>query len=125
MKERYGIQASQAAVFRDLRALGIGKRISSTQAAYELSGDDASKEILRLAIANIQHNESLIVIHTLPGLAAFVADYLDLCSNTGIMGTLAGENTVFVTPELSHAINKVYKTVCQLLYFKQTPKDRT
>ena len=48
----------------------------------------------------------------------FVADFLDAQKNIGILGTLAGENTVFVAPILVNTIDTVYKAVCKKLYFK-------
>ncbi len=116
MKERYGIDTSQAIISRDLRTLGVIKRSIKNKLIYDLTTIDASKEILRLAVSNVTHNEALIIINTLPALAAFVGDYLDMHEDADILGVLAGENTVFVTPTRIADITIVYAKICKLLY---------
>lgn len=119
IKERYGIEASQAVISRDLRALGVSKRKMHDKMVYEIAELDPSKEILRLAVVNAQHNETLIIIHTLPGLAAFVGDYLDMrAQELDIIGTIAGENTLFVAPQKINNIKQIFNKVCKIIYFK-------
>ncbi len=118
IKKHYGLQANQSIVSRDLRALGIGKRAVNDKMTYELYRYDASQEILRLAIRDIQYNEALIVIHTLPGLAGFIADFIDIAGNKNILGTISGENVVFITPTSTKKITAVYKQLCALVSFK-------
>ena len=119
IKQKFGIETNQAVVSRDLRMLGINKRGVNNKLVYELPDIDASKEILHLAVQDIQHNEFLIVIDTLPGLADFVGDYLDMHKNIGILGVLAGENVIFITPKSTKQIKKVFNDICQLIYVKQ------
>lgn len=123
MNSRYGIDTSQAVISRDLRALGISKRAVGGKLFYELPTTDASREILRLAIITIVHNESMIVIKTLPGLAAFVADYLDLTGDQSILATISGENVVFVCPLSTASIKETLSVVYQLTEFK-TPTTK-
>ncbi len=118
IKSKYGIEANQSIVSRDLRQLGINKRTINGQLQYDLSHVDASQEILRLAITSIEHNESLVVIKTIPGLAAFVSDYLDSQDQLPILGTIAGENTIFVTPTKEGSITQLYHDIAQLLYIR-------
>lgn len=119
MKQQYGMEASQAAVSRDLRALGVSKKKLQDKMVYEIAEINISKEILRLAIVDVQHNETTIVVHTLPGLAAFVGDFLDLQhEKTNILGTLAGENIVLVIPKSIKEIKDSFKKVCKAIYFK-------
>lgn len=120
IKQRYGIDTNQSIVSRDLRALGIGKHKVGEKMVYELPEHDASREILRLAIANMNHNEQVIAIQTLPGLASFVADYLDLQEHNLIMATVAGENVVIVFPSSVNQTKELYNTLTTLLYFKHT-----
>ncbi len=118
IKQRYGVKTNQSIVSRDLRSLGINKYKAGNKTIYELNEIDASKEILRLAIVDVHHNESLIIIKTLPGLAAFVGDYLDMNNKIDILGTIAGENTVFVAPTTIKNIRHTFKKICTLLYVK-------
>ncbi|MFZ5954751.1 MAG: hypothetical protein ACOYT8_06680 [Candidatus Dependentiae bacterium] len=120
IKQRYGIDTNQSIVSRDLRALGIGKHKVGEKMVYELPEHDASREILRLAIADISHNENVIAIQTLPGLASFVGDYLDLQEHKHILATIAGENVVMVFPTASSQTKELYNALSTLLYFKKT-----
>lgn len=119
MQEKYGIETNQAVISRDLRNIGAIKIKSGDKIIYDLPEVDASKEILRLAIKDIVHNETLIIIRTLAGTADFVADFLDAHREEGILATIAGENTIFVTPNSIKNIKKVFSNICNILYFKQ------
>jgi len=118
LKNTYGIESNQTAISRDLHQLGATKKIVAGKTVYDLPQYDASHEILRFAVLSVNHNESLIVVDTLPGLASFVGDYLDLHNDLGILGTLAGENVVFVTPTTIKHIKKVFSKICEILKFK-------
>ena len=119
IKKKYGIDTNQSIVSRDLRQLGVSKHQVNNRMIYELKEYDASREILRLAIIEVDHNESLVVIKTLPGLADFVGDYLDMQEELPILGNIAGENTIFVAPRAKTSISSLYKQICQVLYFKE------
>lgn len=119
LKTTYGITSNQTAVSRDLHRLGATKRVISGKLVYDLPQYDASEEILRLAILSVAHNEYLIVIDTLPGLAGFVGDYLDMLNTPEILGTIAGENVVFVTPTTVKEMDAVFKKVCALVKYKE------
>lgn len=123
LKSKHGIDANQVQVSRDLRKLGIGKKKVADRMVYELPQFDQRREILRLAIVDILHNESMIVVKTVPGLAAFVGDHLDYEEDLELLGTLAGENIVFVTPITTKEIKQTYKKVCGALYYKKKPEN--
>lgn len=117
IKKEYGIDTSQAVISRDLRALGVSKRSHGKVQRYEVFTSDASREILRLAVVDIVYNESLVVIKTLPGLAAFVADFIDLSNDPTILATLSGENVVFIVPTHVKNIDQTYESICSLTEF--------
>lgn len=122
LKLKYGIDANQTMVSRELHKLGITKTPVDNRLVYELPEEkvDPAKEILRLAITQVTRNETLIVVHTLAGLADFVGDYLDAHTKTiEILATLAGENVVFVSPKSIKNIDAVYNDICKLLHIKQ------
>lgn len=119
IKKKYRIETNQSIVSRDLRQMGVSKHLVNNRMIYELKEYDASREILRLAIIEVDHNETLVVIKTLPGLADFVGDYLDMQEELPILGNIAGENTLFVAPRAKTSISTLYKQICQALYFKE------
>ena len=118
LDKHYAIKTNQAITSRDLRHLGITKTLIQGKSVYEVPNRDVQLEILALAIRDISHNEHMVVIKTFPALADFVGDYLDTFEEHGILGTLAGENTVFVTPEAKIPIKEFHKTICSITHFK-------
>ncbi len=119
LKKEFNIEVNQSIVSRDLRDLGVVKHRFKDRMIYECSEVDVTKEILRLSVLDVVHNEAMIVIRTIDGLAAFVGDYLDQYVENGILATLAGENVVFVTPHSIKQIDRIFDHVCELVHFKQ------
>jgi transcriptional regulator of arginine metabolism len=113
LQQDYGIRANQAIISRDLRTLGITKVLSQGKSIYQLPNRDI----------HIKHNDHMVVIKTLPALADFVGDFLDSQEDQGILGTLSGENTVFVTPVKGISITKFHQKICLLTYFKRHSKE--
>ena len=118
LKQEYNIEANQAIISRDLRELGITKKLLNGKLIYENSGLDVTQEILNAGITDVVYNEAMIIVKTLPGLADYVGDYLDSQENSGILATLAGENVVFITPWSVQNIEHAYQQVCSMLGFK-------
>jgi len=119
LKKQYDIIVNQSIISRDLVQCGIGKKNVHNKMVYDLTDVDARKEILRLAVIDVSHNESMIVIKTYSGSAAFVAEFLDVLEDDLVLGTVAGDNTIFVAPVTIKNIKEVYKHICTILYFKK------
>lgn len=118
LNEEYGISTNQAAVSRDLRSLGISKRLRGDKIVYELPQVDVVSEIMHYAIKSIVHNETMIIIHTVSGTADVVGDFLDHQKDLEILGTLAGENVVFVAPVSIKNIAKLFQQLSQRIKIK-------
>ena len=54
--------------------------------------------ILRRSALAVEANADLVVIQTPRGLAAALADAIDDAQHPLVLGTIAGENTIFVAP---------------------------
>ena len=119
LKDKYGIMTNQSIVSRDLRELNVSKQRYKDTMIYELKEVDVSKEILRNSIISIEHNEVMVLVTVLPGVAAFVGDYIDANRDGAkILGTIAGENMIFVMPVSVNKINDSYESLCALLHYK-------
>jgi transcriptional regulator of arginine metabolism len=100
-----GYEAVQTTVSRDIQELGLRKvRGSRGRLVYAPPGAadadrmrDLSLFLRRTALA-VDANESLVVIQTPRGLAAALADAIDDANHPLVLGTIAGENTIFVAP---------------------------
>lgn len=96
-----GLKVTQATLSRDLRELGVGRIAGGNGARYVLQ-PAAEAQILRPVVGaevlSIDANESIIVIHTLPGCANSVGEFIDTLKSPDIIGTIAGDNTLLVVP---------------------------
>jgi transcriptional regulator of arginine metabolism len=89
--ERTGVEATQSSVSRDLLELGVVKH-HGHYALPQAANGAASRGLLSLDAAG----DALIVAKCEPGLASSVAVQIDLASISEIIGTLAGEDTIFI-----------------------------
>ncbi len=101
---RKGFSTTQATISRDLQEMGFVKiRLGPGEYKYELL-DKASEgvvwERLRLLFHNfvvdIKSTKNLVLIRTSPGNANGVASLIDSLAQPGILGTVAGDDTVLV-----------------------------
>ncbi|MDH2927067.1 transcriptional regulator ArgR [Lonepinella koalarum] len=80
----------------------------------ELSVPNTSSPLKNLVL-DIDHNALLVVIKTSPGAAQLIARLLDSVGKTdGILGTIAGDDTIFVTPTLNTPIKQLIINIQQL-----------
>jgi transcriptional regulator of arginine metabolism len=96
-----GFQATQATLSRDLARLGA-RRVSRPEGGtvYELDGAAERNGLgaLRGLVQEITANASLVVIRTHPGSAPAIARAIDLGEIPEVLGTIAGDDTIFVAP---------------------------
>ncbi|MBS0623573.1 MAG: hypothetical protein JSS62_03025 [Verrucomicrobia bacterium] len=116
LKDEYQIDANQAMISRDLKKLGVVMKQEEGRRVYVLPNKDTEMQMLQLAVTNVCHNETMIVVSTTAGTAPFVGDLIDR-SHLDILGCIAGENTIFVIPVSIKNIKKVFKSLCEALYY--------
>ena len=96
---------TQATLSRDLHELGAIKIRVGDQVAYRFpdelrsaaapAGDRTlSRELTEFAI-DVRVAGTLVVVVTLPGHAAAIARAIDLSNSPEVLGTIAGDDTVF------------------------------
>jgi transcriptional regulator of arginine metabolism len=116
--EKKGLIANQVKISRVLHKIGAIKMTEDDRVVYRLPTELVSispRYTLKQLVLNISHNESLIVVHTAPGAAQLVARLLDLENVTGILGTLAGDDTIFIAPQQNKQIDIVYQNLYKFL----------
>ena len=92
---RQGFDVTQRTISRDLRRLGAVKAVDAGRTVYRLPDaiplrTGVQSTDLKSHLVDIEHNNSLIVIHTSPGSASLIARHLDHIKPAGILGTIAG-----------------------------------
>jgi len=106
-----GFKTTQATLSRDMKELGIAWVYTPSGAKYILSPEKEEERLTSLVGLEIEHieaNETVVVLKTLPGRAQGVAEIIDRLNLPSVLGTLAGDNTVFILPR---SINKIKQTV--------------
>jgi transcriptional regulator of arginine metabolism len=109
--EKAGFTVTQATLSRDMKELGIARVHSADRVRYVLNIESEERRLVPLIgyeIERIDSNESMIVIKTLPGRAQGVAEIIDSMHHPAILGTLAGDNTIFITPA---SVTKIEETL--------------
>jgi transcriptional regulator of arginine metabolism len=105
LKKR-GHTVTQATLSRDLQELGVGRITDGQELKYVLprqADHSRLRPLVAREVVSIAANESVIVIRTLPGAANTVGEYLDVLNHRGIIGTVAGDNTLLVIPHSEKA----------------------
>ena len=70
---------------------------------------------LKNLVLDIDYNDALVVIHTSPGAAQLIARLLDsLGKAEGILGTIAGDDTIFIPPARSFSVKQLHDAVLGL-----------
>ncbi len=113
-----GHAVTQATLSRDLKELGVGRVNTADGVRYVLHAEGEEqklKSFVGYEIEDIAHNEAIIVIRTLPGRAQGVAGIIDGLHHPAILGTLAGDNTVFVTSTSVRKIPEVMKALKSMM----------
>lgn len=101
-KEKF--DATQATVSRDIRELRLIKVMSengvyqyATTAAGTVSDMDAKLQIIfSESVTTIEYAQNIVVVKTLPGMAQAAASAMDAMEHDGVIGCIAGDDTVMV-----------------------------
>ena len=110
---RRGFRASQPVLSRDLRALKVGKSAGmyATMQPERVTPLDQLKPLLRGA----EPATRFVVVFCEPGAGSAVARAIDQSDVDGLVGTVAGDDTVLVALDSEDAARKVRRSVSALL----------
>src|SRR5687768_16996589 len=102
--ERTGVPATQSSVSRDLEELGVVKH----HGHYTLPQTNGTA--VRGLLSLDQAGDTLVIARTIPGLASAVAVEIDAAAIPEIVGTIAGEDTIFIAVrDQKTTVKKVWK----------------
>jgi transcriptional regulator of arginine metabolism len=100
-----GVEVTQATISRDLAGLGVVRGFRGGRHTYLLpddmtDGTGAAQARLRRLLADlplqIAETAPLVVLRTSPGAANAIASSIDLSQWGDVVGTIAGDDTIFV-----------------------------
>ncbi len=98
-----GYDVTQATVSRDIRELrlmkvscgfGVYKYVVSNQQAHAHSAKFTN--ILKETVTNVEHAGNMVVVKTYPGMANAAGAALDSMGWTEVIGSIAGDDTIFL-----------------------------
>lgn len=101
---RRGIQSTQATISRDIKQLhlikeptGQGKyRYAVSTKRTHLNFAERQRTIFRECVMSVDYAQNIVVIRTLAGMANAAAAALDNMEYDQIVGSIAGDDTVFI-----------------------------
>ena len=102
--QKEGFNGTQATISRDIKELRIVKELTSlgtyryATSTNEVSGSFSSRlnTIFRECVIGFDYAQNIIVVRTLPGLASAAGSAIDAMNLSTVVGTLSGDDTVFV-----------------------------
>lgn len=119
-----GVNATQATISRDIKELHLIKELTAYGAyKYTVSERKTSlnfagrlRTILKEGVTTFDVAQNIVVVKTMPGLAPAAGAALDGMDLPGIVGSLAGDDTVIlimrtndVAADLCHEMHKLIK----------------
>ncbi|MBE8167181.1 MAG: transcriptional regulator ArgR [Shewanella sp.] len=115
---------NQSKVSRMLSKFGaVRTRNAKQQMVYCLPaefGVPTAGSPLKNLVLDVDHNQSMIVVRTSPGAAQLIARLLDSIGKPeGILGTIAGDDTIFICPANIDRILVTVETVKSLFNYTE------
>lgn len=93
--EKNGIRVTQATLSRDIKELGAVKTLHPQEGCcYQIPRSITSPR--HMNITSIEVSGQMCVLHCMPGFASVIASFMDNTHIKGVMGTIAGDDTVLV-----------------------------
>ena len=108
---KFGFDVTQATISRDIKELGLIKVVSSESlpAAVVVNNGDRSRRMFRDNVLKVLGAENMVLLKTLPGMANAVAACLDTMNWEAVLGSVAGDDTIFVLTPNSQCAKELVK----------------
>ncbi|MGN0986049.1 MAG: arginine repressor [Candidatus Enterenecus sp.] len=119
-----GIQATQATISRDIKELNLTKQQSAgggsryAEARPKPAGhvfDDRLKSVFKDGVTSFDVARNIVVVRTMPGLAGAAGAALDGMEIEGLVGTLAGDDTVLMVMRTNQAAEDFCQKIKSML----------
>ena len=117
-----GIRVTQATVSRDIKEMHLFKmQTSGGKHKYATTGREESsmgERLIRLlteSLLSVESADNLIVMKTLNGTANAACEALDSMRWPEVMGTLAGDNTIFMAVRSDELAPRVVERIQNLI----------
>lgn len=122
-----GYDVTQATLSRDLAQLGAmrvslpeGGTVYGLETAPPPTSEDRLRELGEMLLS-VEDNEMLVVVRTRPGSASLVASAIDQARLPEALGTIAGDDTIFVAPARGKPARTLSRKLKALFGKEETP----
>lgn len=108
-----GYKTTQATISRDIRELKLekisinGKHKYVVGSVVEPVGSASYKHLLSTGIVSMDYAQNIIVVKTVAGMAMAVGAAIDNLEVEGIMGCIAGDDTLFLAIKSNELAEKI------------------
>lgn len=118
-----GFRVTQATVSRDITEMGLVKvrvddaqvyALPSAEETVEPGGEQRLAQLLGDLHIEVRRSGTMLVIRAVPGTAHAIAAALDRAEWPGVLGTIAGDDTLFVACTDDHALSRVKQRLLRL-----------
>jgi transcriptional regulator of arginine metabolism len=118
-----GFHTTQATISRDIKELRLIK-VASLSGGYRYAtpaqGGDAMqmprlRNIFRECVVKVDRAQNIVVVHTLVGMGNAAGAAIDAMKVTDIVGTLAGDDTIFIAMRDNKDAVKFHALVTEML----------
>jgi transcriptional regulator of arginine metabolism len=112
-----GHDVTQATLSRDLAQLGARRVAQPGGGAYYELPDSPPRAapLIGDLVRTIDDNGTLVVVHTTPGAAQVVASALDRARVPEVLGTIAGDDAIFIAPARGISTSRVIRRLRELV----------
>jgi len=111
-----GHDVTQATLSRDLAQLGARRTAQPGGGTYYELGDSVrAPTLVSDLVRAIDDNGTLVVVHTTPGAAPIVAGVLDRARVPEVLGTIAGDDAIFVAPARGVTTSRVIRKLREVV----------
>lgn len=118
-----GFVATQATISRDIRELkltkvsdGFGKQKYIMLKNQDVDHVSKLTKVMQAGIIRVDTAENLVIIKTVSGVAMAVAAALDNSDIEGMVGCIAGDDTIFCAIKTKEMVNQVVKLIEEMAF---------
>lgn len=117
-----GVDVTQATVSRDIKELKLIKVLSNTGkykyasiAPVEKFLSDKLVNVFSQTVLSVENVDKFIVVKTISGSASVAAEAIDSLNFDGIVGTIAGDNTIFILVRTLQQANELVQRIKKMI----------
>lgn len=119
--QKQGFEINQSKISRLLRKIGAVKTTGvEGQISYQMPLEPeppAKGSLVDNLVLDLAYNEIMIVVRTSPGSASLIARVIDHnAEKLNTLGTVAGDDTIFIVPQSIQTIEKTVQALKNLLF---------